>query len=74
MCQLVRLDRIKQSTIAVPAPNDRRVIGARPFVVLRAPPPPWPSNIIGPPRHGDRRTPLERWQDFHFAWEQHFYG
>ena len=23
----------------------------------------WPSNIIGPARHGDRRTPLERWRD-----------
>jgi hypothetical protein len=34
----------------------------------------WPDCIIGPPRPGDRRTPLERWQDFHFEWESHFYG
>ena len=27
---------------------------AGPFVVLRARPPPWPENIIGPPRHGDQ--------------------
>jgi hypothetical protein len=47
---------------------------AGPFVVLRARPPPWPENIIGPPRPGDHRTPLERWQDWHFTWERHFYG
>ena len=35
---------------------------------------PWPDRIIGPPRRGDHRTPVERWIDFHFEWEQHFYG
>jgi hypothetical protein len=75
MCQLVRLDRIKQSMIAVPPPHDRRVTGARPFGVLRARPGAFPlERVLGPPRLGDNRTPLARWQDFHFRWEQHFYG
>jgi hypothetical protein len=43
-----------------------------PYVVLRAQPSPWA--VIGPPRPGDHRTPVERWQDFHFEWEAHFYG
>ena len=43
-----------------------------PFVILRPRPPPWSSNIIGPPRQGDHRTPLERWQDWCFEWENHF--
>ena len=73
MCQLVRLERIKQSTIAVPPPHDRRVIGARPFAVHRAPPPPWPDCIIGAARPGDNRTPVQRWRDFCFLWEGHFY-
>jgi hypothetical protein len=34
----------------------------------------WPDNIIGPPRPGDRRTPLERWKNWHFLWENHFHG
>jgi hypothetical protein len=55
--------------------GDRRHLSPRaPFVVLRARQPPWPESIIGPPRPGDNRTPLERWKDFHFAWEAHFYG
>jgi hypothetical protein len=60
----------------VPPPHYRRMIRAHrgPFVILRPQPPPWPSNIIGPPRPGDTRTRLERWQDFHFRWEAHFYG
>jgi hypothetical protein len=41
----------------------------------RARPPSWPDNIIGHgPRPGDRRTPAERWRDFHFRWENHFHG
>jgi len=53
-------------------PPFRRKLHCAP--VLRARPPPWPENIIGPPRPGDNRTPLERWRDFHFSWEAHFYG
>jgi hypothetical protein len=73
MCQLVRLDRIKQSTIVVPPPHDRRTITSD-RGPLRPRPPPWPDNIIGPPRPGDHRTPVERWVDWHFTWEDHFRG
>jgi hypothetical protein len=48
----------------------KSILHRGPFVILR----PWPSNIIGPPRLGDHRTPVERWVDFHFTWEGHFYG
>jgi hypothetical protein len=46
-----------------------------PFPVLRARPVAlFPVDLVmGPPRHGDRRTPLERWQDWNFDWEGHFY-
>jgi hypothetical protein len=67
--------RPKPST--VPPPHDRRAIAAhrgRPFVVMRvrAGPSAWSASGLGPPRPGDRRTCLERWQDFHFEWEGDF--
>jgi hypothetical protein len=70
--RLLQFTRPETSTI-LPPPHDRRPIAARPFVVLRPRPPPWPSNIIEPPSPGDNRTPLERWRDWHFEWEAHFY-
>jgi hypothetical protein len=71
MCQLVRLDRIKQSTIAVPPPHDRRTITLHGGP--RARPMAFPlERVLGPARPGDRRTPVERWIDFSFAWEGHF--
>jgi hypothetical protein len=76
--RLLQFTRSEISTArAVPRPHDRRVIlwnRGRPYVAMRPRPPPWPENIIGPPRPGDHRTPVERWQDFHFSWEAHFYG
>jgi hypothetical protein len=77
--QFRRLQRIRLKTSAartVPADFMRRSIIVAPhrgpFVRLWARPPPWPENIIGPPRPGDNRTPVERWTDWCFLWEGHF--
>jgi hypothetical protein len=76
MCQVFRLQRFRLKISAartVPPPHDRRTITSH-RGSLRPRPPPWPSNIIGPPCPGDHRTPVERWQDWCFEWEGHFYS
>ena len=67
-----RLLQFTRSEISAAPPHDRRPIAARPYVVLRPRPPPWPDSIIGPPRPGDHRTPAERWEAWCFEWEAHF--
>lgn len=75
--RLLKFTRPKTSAApAVPLPHDRRVIAMdrKPFIIVHARPPQWPDCVIGPPRHGDNRTPGERWEQFCFEWETHFYG
>jgi hypothetical protein len=72
MCQFARITLHPAAQRAPP-----RVANGhhRAAFVPRARPRAFPlERVIGPPRPGDRRTPVQRWRDWHFSWEAHFYG